>query len=68
MLQTVPRRGVYSAVNSTVQCNEPVKSFEIRGGHRPGFGLPSVAILAQCAESYVKQYSRTHSSCASHAM
>ena len=29
----------------TVHCKEPLKSFEIRVGHSPGFGLPSVAIL-----------------------
>ena len=34
VLQTVQRHGVYSA--------EPLKSFEIRVGHSPGFGLPSI--------------------------
>ena len=28
-----------------VHYKEPLKSFEIRVGHSPGFGLPSVAIL-----------------------
>ena len=45
MLQTVQRNGVYSAVYGTVHYKEPLKSFEIRVGHSPGFGLPSVAIL-----------------------
>ena len=30
----------------TVHYKEPLKSFEIRVGHSPGFGLPSVAILS----------------------
>ena len=55
-LQAVPRHGVYSAVYDTVHYKEPLKSFEIRVGHSPGFGLRSVAILPQCAESNVKQY------------
>ena len=29
----------------TVHYKEPLKSFEIRVEHSPGFGLPSVAIL-----------------------
>ena len=45
VLQTVKRHGVYSAAYSTVQYKEPLKLFEIRVGHNPGFGLPSVAIL-----------------------
>ena len=45
VLQTVQRHGVYSAANGTVHYKEPLKSFEIRVGHSPGFGLPSVAIL-----------------------
>ena len=40
-----------------VHYKEPLKSFEIRVGHIPAFGLPSVAILPQCVESDVKQYS-----------
>ena len=32
-------------VYCTVHCEEPLKSFEVRIGHIPGFGLPSVAIL-----------------------
>ena len=37
--------GIYSAAYGTVHYKEPLKSFEIRVGHSPGFGLPSVAIL-----------------------
>ena len=44
-LQTVQRPGVYSAAYSTMHYKEPFKSFEIRVGHSPGFGLLSVAIL-----------------------
>ena len=40
VLQTVQMPGVYS-----VAYKEPLKSFEIRVGHSPGSGLPSVAIL-----------------------
>ena len=49
----------YSAIHGigpTVHYKEPLKSFEIRVGHSPDFGLHSVAILPQCAESDVKQY------------
>ena len=52
---------IYSAVCGTVYYKEPLKSFEIRVGHSPGFGLPSVAIFPHCVESDVKQYSLTHS-------
>ena len=45
VLQTVQRHGVYSAAYGTVHYKEHLKSFEIRVGHSPGFGLPSVAIL-----------------------
>ena len=45
VLQTVQRPGVYSAAYGTVHYKEPLKSFEIRVGHSPGFGLPSVPIL-----------------------
>ena len=45
VLQTVQRHGVYSAAYGTVHYKEPLKSFEIRVGHSPGFELPSVAIL-----------------------
>ena len=50
MLRTVQRPGVYSASydtvpGGTVHYKELLKSFEIRVGHSPGFGLPSVAIL-----------------------
>ena len=45
VLQTVQRHGVYSAAYGTVQFKELLKSLEIRVGHSPGFGLPSVAIL-----------------------
>ena len=46
VLQTVQRPGVYSAAYGTVHYKEPLKSFEIRVGHCPGCGLPSVAILS----------------------
>ena len=45
VLQTVERHGVYSAAYATVHYKEHLKSFKIRVGHSPGFGLPSVAIL-----------------------
>ena len=45
VFQTVQRHGVYSAAYGTVPYKEPLKSFEIRLGNSPGFGLPSVAIL-----------------------
>ena len=47
---------MYSAVNGIVHYKEPLKSFEIRVGYSPGFVLPSVAILPQCAERNVKQH------------
>ena len=43
--QTVHRPGACSAAYGTVHYKEPLKSFEIRVGHSPDFGLPSVAIL-----------------------
>ena len=43
--QTVKRPGVYSTACGTVHYKEALKSFEIRVGHSPGFGFPSVAIL-----------------------
>ena len=43
--QTVQRHEVNGAAYSTVHYKEPLKSFEIRVGHSPGFGLLSVAIL-----------------------
>ena len=43
VLQTVQRHGVYSAAYGTVHYKELLKSLEIRLGHSPGFGLPSVA-------------------------
>ena len=46
VLQTVQRHGVDSAAYGTVHYKEPLKSFEIRAGHSPGFGFPSVAILS----------------------
>ena len=58
-LQTVQMHGVYSAVYGTVHYKESLKPFEIRVGHSPGFGLPSVAILPQCAESDENQYSHS---------
>ena len=45
VFQTVQRPVVYSAAYDTVHFIEPLKSFEIRVGHSPGFRLPSVAIL-----------------------
>ena len=45
VLQTVQRYGVYSGACGTVHYRKPLKSFEIRVGHGPGFGLSSVAIL-----------------------
>ena len=45
VLQTVQRDRVYSAAYDTVHYKEPWKSFEIRVGHSPGFGLSFVAIL-----------------------
>ena len=45
VLQTVPRRGVYSAAYGTVHYKEPLKSIEIKVGHSPDFGLLVVAIL-----------------------
>ena len=57
VLQTVQRHGVYSAAYDTVHDKEPLKSFEIRVGHSPGFGLPSVAILPWSCRNDVKQYS-----------
>ena len=42
-----------------VHHKEPLKSFEIRVAHSPGFGRPSVAILPKCAKSDVKQYTIT---------
>ena len=55
VLDTVKMYGVYSAAYGTVHYKEPLKSFEIRVGHSPGFGLSSVAILLCSAESDVKQ-------------
>ena len=45
VLQTVRRHGVYIAAYGNVHYKEPLMSFEIRVGHSPCFGLPSVAIL-----------------------
>ena len=45
VLQTVQRPGVYSASYGTVHYKDPLKSFEIRRRHSPGFRLPSVAIM-----------------------
>ena len=45
VLQTVQMHGVYGAAYGTVHYKELLKSFEIRVGHSPGVGLPSVAIL-----------------------
>ena len=50
-------------VHNIVHYKEPLKPFEIRKRHRPGFGFFSVAILPQCAESDVKQYSLTRILC-----
>ena len=45
VVQTVQRPGMYRAAYVTVHYKEPLNSLEIRVGHSPGFGLPSVAIL-----------------------
>ena len=45
VLETVQSYGVYSAGYGIVHYKEPLKSFKIRVGHSPGFGLPFVAIL-----------------------
>ena len=45
VLQTVQRHGVYRTAYGIVHYKEPLNSFEIKVGHSPGFGLPSVAIL-----------------------
>ena len=45
VFQAVQMHGVYSAAYVTVHYKEPLKSFEIRVGHRAGFGPPSVTIL-----------------------
>ena len=45
VLQTVQMNGVYSAAYGTLNHKEPLKSFKIIVGNRPGFELPSVAIL-----------------------
>ena len=45
VLQTVQMHGVYSPSYGTVHYKEPLKSFEIRVGHSPGFRLSSLAIL-----------------------
>ena len=55
VLQTVQRPGVYSAAYGTVHNEEPLKSFEIRVGHSPGFLLSRYC--HDCADSDVKQYS-----------
>ena len=60
VLQTVQRPGVFSAAHGTVHYEKSVKSFEIRVGHIPGFGLLFVAKFHDCAESDVKQYSLIH--------
>ena len=39
VLKTVQRHGVYSAVDGTVHCKEPLKSFEIGGGIVPASGF-----------------------------
>ena len=51
---------MYSAVygRPTVPYKKLLKSFEERG-HSVNFGLPSVAILPQCAEGDVRQYRPT---------
>ena len=45
VLQTVQRHRVYSTVCGPLHYKEPLKSFKIRVGHCPGFGLPSLALL-----------------------
>ena len=60
VFQTLQRYALYSAVYGAVHYKEPLKSFEIRVCHSPGFGLPFVPILPYCVDSDVKQYSLTH--------
>ena len=50
--------GMECIVLSMVLCTikNPLKSSEIRVGNNPGFGLPSVAIVPECAESELEQY------------
>ena len=45
VLQSVQRHGVYGAAYATVYYKEPLKSLEIRVGHSPGIGIPSVSLL-----------------------
>ena len=69
VLQAVQMPGVYSAAYGTLHYKEPLKSFEIRVGHSPGLGLPSVAILPRlCRERrkailiiYIYSHFRCHS-------
>ena len=61
VLQTVERLGVYSAAYVTVHYKEPLKSFEVRVGHSPGFGFLLSRYCHDCAESDVKQYSYIYS-------
>ena len=58
VLDTVQKPGVCSVVHGSVDYKEPLKSFDLRVGHSPDFGLLSVAILPWLY-SDVKQYSPT---------
>ena len=53
LLRTVQMNEVYSDIYGDVNYKENLKSIEIRVGHSPSFGLPSVAILPQRAEREV---------------
>ena len=61
VLQTVQKPGVYSAAYGTVLYKEPLKSFEIRVGHSPGFGLLVMRYCHDRAESDVRQYLYSYS-------
>ena len=45
VLQTVKRPGVYSAACGTVHYKDPLKSFEIRVGHRVSFCRDNTMIV-----------------------
>ena len=56
VLQTVQRPGMYSAAYGTVHYKKPLKSFEIRVGHSPGFDFLLSRYCHDYAESDEKQY------------
>ena len=57
MTQTVQSHGVYIAAYGTVHYKKPLKSFERKVGHCPGFDFLLSRYCHDCAESHVKQYS-----------